>query len=126
MQRGLTACARYQTATPLHQRAATQRISHPFCKLLTVYDIRGAQERVWRFSRRADAASNAHLQSDPDGWKGRAAWATLCVTVFIYMSGASMLSPILPSIVLKYGVGTGEMGKLLSSFALAMCAISEG
>lgn len=80
------------------------------------------QSRVQsRDSSRCRAA--VAVQPEPqETWKDRFAWITLCATVFIYMSGVSMLSPVLPSIVLHFGASTKVMGGIMSSFAVAMCA----
>lgn len=69
------------------------------------------------------AACKAALAADhptQESAKERLAWVTLCITVFIYMSGITMLSPVLPSIVLHFGASTQVMGAIMSSFAVAM------
>jgi hypothetical protein len=60
------------------------------------------------------------------GWKGEVGWVTLCVTCFISYSGLAMLSPILPSIILKLNMGAADpaqaMGLVTSVFAASLYA----
>lgn len=72
--------------------------------------------------RRTVTHAAAAAASPTRGWKDDAAWLTLLVTVFIYISGVAMLAPVLPSIIVKLNVGgtvepAQAMGFIVSIYA---------
>jgi hypothetical protein len=73
-------------------------------------------------SRTVSGTGRSQEDRSQTQWKEQGAWITLCSIVFIYMAGVSMLSPILPSILLHFGASSQAVGIILSSSSLAMCA----
>lgn len=121
--RGLSRARQLQPNGNVQQRIQL----HEPRRLPTCLDEKsGIQGSVRNDARsRRTAACGAALAADQpahESAKERLAWVTLCITVFIYMSGTTMLSPVLPSIVLHFGASTQVMGAIMSSFAVAMYA----